>query len=368
VSVRFELIGSWPWQRGVLPETVIDVTGGARPAPVRIAPGFLVGAGDARWLVSRTGVAARLDGAALRGLLLNAADAEAPITAPAGATDGVIVVGRRGADNVMAALGPGGERRWRRTTPRTGRGELAGELEVHADPAGGVYVCARDRGTVARVDVASGATTPVLEARRRDVAIQVGWGRAGWLEADGTARRWVTQPLGGGDARAVALPAELGAAIAPRPALLPDGGLLARDGRTLLWLRPDGSMAGFVAFGGAVPVGDRLAVGLRHRDRLEVTTWRGGAAAAAVALTPVGGGDELVGAGDEWLVAEGAALAARTSRFASGGTRLGDGPGDVLVRAVVDLTFPAVLPDASAVVIGTTPVGAYAVRIEVPYR
>jgi hypothetical protein len=363
MSVRFELVATVPWSDAA-PELIVDPLGGRGDERVRVPPGVLRDARDRVWLIARDGRAAWLDGGVARAVPLAAAALRPRAIVPDG-DGGVIVLGEGRDGLALARVGGDGALRWRRVLARD---EAAGADGLEADLSGGVFVVPSSRGPIRRIALDGGATELVDRAPSPP---RCAFGRRAWVERRAGAPAWIVRGPGA-DERATPVPPRLRDAFGARPGLLSDGGALIRDGRTLVWMRPGGEVAGFVAFGGAVRDGDALLIAVRRQGALAISRWRNGAGEDVAVVATDAPHAELVAAGAELTVELGGdGRPPRLRPHPRTPALHGEEPSTAAARlahaTLVDLGDPAIGAAGDLLVAGAEPGGIFILRIGVPY-
>lgn len=384
IQPRFELVRQVQWSPDGLAETIESGGGGllltAKPkARKRFVPAIAVGPDGGLWIHTKD----QLGRAAPDGYTRVALDAfDANVQAIAPLKDGVVALGSKGRENVLARLGLDGQAAWRRTGPfdadAADPAALKGVLRrLGVDGDGTVYLYAtRQAGVVAKVDPAGGATaSAVTLAEFRSPSAWVLGGTLYRAQTEGKETVWIRRPVAGGDdARVEPEGALAGALVGATP--LPDGGALVQPRAALVRMGPDGQPAGTVSLAGIVRDAEGgLYVGLSTDKGLVVTRWRDGKPGDAVVLGGLAAHARLAAAGpDGYKVIAGRSSLKAGTLFefdaAGGQTASGslEGKGEELLgfEGRIDTGQRVVGPDGAIYLPGVDPRGAYIVKMSLP--
>lgn len=384
LDARFELVREVPWSAAGLQESIASAGGGmlltdTAKVKNREIPGLAHGADGRLWFFTKSQLGVTAEG----GYTPVPLDAfGAAISAVAPLADGVVVLGSRGRENVLARLGADGAAAWRKTGPLDPTAAdptaLQGVLRrLTVDRDGAVYLYAtRQAGVVARV-AADGAIANVMniEGFQSPAAWVVGGTLYRAAGQEGQDHTWVARPVAGGADKVVEPAAGLGRAL-PGALPLPDGGALVMPRAAIVRMAPDGKAAGDLPLAGAVRGADgALHVALDQDGALVVTAWRGGKPGAAVKLEGVEGHARLAAVtADGYAVVAGRSMmeAGTLVRFDKSGKKTGeeplDGKADMLLalEGGVDLGRMVAGPPGQVFLAGADARGAYVVRLTLP--
>lgn len=384
VDARFELAVEVPWSADGLAETLESAGGGmlltAKPkARSRAVPGIAVAPDGGLWIYTKDQLGRAEKGGFTR-ISLDAFGAGVQAIAPL--ADGVVALGSKGRENVMARLGLDGQPAWRKTGPFDAEAAdptaMKGVLRrLSVDGDGAVYLYAtRQAGAVAIVEPASGdiKTSVALDAFRSASA----WVCGGTLyraEGEGKEAVWVKRPVAGGDEARVEPESDLAAALAGATPM-PDGGAIVQPRAALVRMTADGQPAGTLSLSGVVrDGGGTLYVGVQSGDSMTVTPWRGGEAGAAVTLAGLPPRARLAAAGADGfkVIAGRSTLKAGTlvefdgaGQQTASGSLEGKGESILAFEGKVDTAHRVIDKDGALYLPGVDPRGAYVVRITLP--
>ncbi len=384
LQARYELIRQVPWSADGLAETLESAGGGmlltAKPkARTRAVPSIAVDADGQVWFFTKD----QLGRAGADGYTRVALDGfDASVQAIAPLADGVVAIGSKGRENVLARIGADGQIAWRKTGPFDAKAAdpaaLRGVLRrLSADADGAVYLYAtRQAGVVASVEPGSGAVSPVvtLEGFRSPSA----WVAGGVLyraQDEGGSNVWISRPVAGGDDRRIEPDPGLAGALGGASPL-PDGGAIVQPRAALVRMSAAGKPAGKLTLAGVVRDGeDGLHVGLQSGENLEVTRWAEGQAGPTVVLSGLPPRARLAAAGPGGfkVIAGRSSLKAGTLiDFDAQGNQTasvsleGKGKDVQGFEGRVDTGNRVVGKDGAIYIPGVDPRGAWVVRITLP--
>jgi hypothetical protein len=383
----FELVGTVPWGPQGLrdPLTSIGLGGLAShraSQQVRVAPMPALGPDGGVWLLTIHGEVGCLRGEQFHKLALDQAEMDGVTQLVPAVEGGVVLLGVKGQENVLARLRGDGSLVWRRTGPVDARKldlpALRGDFDaLLGDQDGSVYLPGtRLEGVLGRVQGADGtiAVAATFGDFRGRVLIQGGQLlRADYREGRGT---WIRRDLKSGkETRVIAAPA-LHDALALPVAALPDGGALLERDETLFWMTPDGKPRRELPLAGVVRTGERLTVATRVGKDVVLSGWREGRRVEGLNVSSLPPGVRLIAAdGSHYyfsMVRAGGRAPDRLFTVDTAGTLLSD---ESLAEAPhryteleggLGLGRVVVSSQGEVYVIGVDPQGAYLVRVTGP--
>ncbi len=287
-NLRFELVALVPWVDDGLHDEILYGSGlGADGTPLmvsRLPPDLLRGPDGTLWLTAKGRMARAYDSDGAEVFPLVSAGLDI-VTGKVPTLDkGLVLLGRKGTEHVLARLTNNGELAWRVRNIPLLQGNI-GNAELFVDFDGSVYLYVvhgrGERGQLVRISLADGVGSMAFDFTRQDRAPQRIWlcqGSLFWIEYSASTCVWVSRDLESGRQGVVTAQPSIRHLLAMACAALPDGGALLtipEDGE-LIWMGADGSETGRLAVAGVVRANGGLATAVREGDGITITRWSKG--------------------------------------------------------------------------------------------
>lgn len=285
-AFKFELVTFVPWSNEGLHDEILYGSGlGADGSPLmvlRIPPDLLRGPDGTLWLTAKGRIVRTGGNNGAEVFPLLSADMDIVTSKVPTLDKGVVLLGRTGAEYVLARLTNKGELAWRVKNVPLLQGNIDhAQLLVDFDGIVYLYIARREGegGRLVHINLTDGISSVVFEFAQQEHLPERIWVRQGrlfWIDDSAGTCSWVSRNLETGYQSAITAHSSIQPLLATACAALPDGGALLtipEDGE-LIWMGADGSESGRLAMVGVVRANGELAAAVREGDGTTITRWR----------------------------------------------------------------------------------------------
>jgi hypothetical protein len=374
------IIADLPWSTPGIQEPILHLTTSmitTAKIKVRNYPFLTRSANGKLWLLFSDNTVVRQNGDSWEIVPIDGAQMDQLITiAPLG-DESLILLGRNGKNNVLAAVNREGNLIWRRIglydSEKLDLENLHGSFDsLLVDTNGQIYLPGtRIYGAVARIDSSTGATPQVIDFGEYTDSVFIRNGELFRLTSKDQVIYWVRRTIGVNSETVVLACEELQQMFSNVHGVLPDGGALIWKDKSLTWMSSTGNTIRKVTFGGIVRNGQDVFASFPIDDQTKIIHFSNNQIVEYDVLNNLPDSARLIQVNKDrynFLVSDSKHKLQQLIHIDRATKQRGETSvsSDSLfeIEGRISIQYPIVIDSNTLLLTGTDPKGAYFVRVE----
>ena len=279
----FELVGSVPWtDEGLQKEEIYSSKLGLFGEPLVISifpPTLMLGPNNTLWLTTKDRVVVINENTSDLSELVKADLDHIKGIAPT-STKGVVVLGTKGAETVLAGITDSGNLSWRKVNPVSLKEYSVERIQLISDSNGSIYLFGVENGVgkVMAVNELDGSLSVLVSTGNyAPEKIWVQGKNIFWVEYKDGTNKWIRYNIESSTRHEILAEADLQYFLGMARGPLTNNGalLISPQTRELIWMNTKGTRSKSLLLVGLVRLDKQLITGIRYGDSLCITRWDG---------------------------------------------------------------------------------------------